>query len=318
MHGALEPDQHAAERRLPLGGGGCARRVLRVHLERRERRAQLVGCIGREPPLARERLLHPDEQAVQRVEDRRDLGRRARERERGDRPRLPRLDLLREGRQRRKPVPDQQAEEHEQQRDADHERRDRCERELLRQLAPRIVAFGDLDPDLAGPQREHAPLVPAERLRAEPRRERRERRIRRRRGAHEQLAGAVPDLEGDLCLVVVAERIPLVVVRAFERGGERDHDRRGDGRALDLPRHQRLEHAPGGGEPGVEQLPGLFLARVESHPRRGAEHDEQCRDRAGKEHGTDRACSAELLAGREHPVAGLAQSAGAGGAGSAM
>ncbi len=55
MNGAFEPDEHATQRRIALGGRAGACRILRMDLERRERRAQLVGRVGRKAPLAGER-----------------------------------------------------------------------------------------------------------------------------------------------------------------------------------------------------------------------------------------------------------------------
>ncbi len=111
-----------------------------------ERRAQLVRGIGGEAALALERAGQAAEQAVQRVEHRRDLGRHARQRHRRQRVGLSRLDLLRELAERREAVADQQAEQQQQHRDADHERLGRGVGELPGQFGADVAALGDLDP----------------------------------------------------------------------------------------------------------------------------------------------------------------------------
>ncbi len=232
--------------------------------------------VGGEAPLARE-------QAVERLHHGGDFARGAAQLDGRQRARLAPRDAPGQLGERPQPVAHEQHQQEQEQRNARDQRRHRGQRDLERHLAAHVVALGGLDPAAAGLQGEHAPLA----ARAKAGHEGRERLLRRRGRAHQQAPLAVQHLEGDLGLVVVAERRGHVVLEAAERRRQLDHDRRGDGGGLELARHHRFQHARRGGEAGVEELLGLVLARLVGDIRRRTEHQELHGDAAGEEDRAD-------------------------------
>jgi len=89
----------------------------------------------------------------------------------------------------------------------------------------------------------------------------------------------------------------------LERARQRDHDRRRDGRPLELPCGERLEHPCRGRQARVEQLLGLLLAAVEAQPCGGAEHRQQRGAGAGEQQCANRHGRAWLRAHRARPLA---------------
>ena len=304
VHGAFESLQHVLEGSVAFRARVCARGVLRMHLQRRERCPQLVRRVGSEAPLAGERIAHAREQSVQSLDQRCDLGRDAREHERCDRVGLAARDLPRERRQRGEAGAEEETRQQEQQRDAGEERGCGGEGELLREFVAHVVPLRDLDPHVAGAEREHAPVLPREGTRGEAGGQGREGCLWRRRRAHEQAPGGVAHLEGDLGLVVVAERARPIVGLVLERPWQRDDDGRGYRCLVYLPRDQRLEHARGSGESRIEEFLSLFLAAGEAQPCGGAEHQDQSGAGTGEQQRKYRARPAVVLHGDGADAAG--------------
>ena len=148
-----------------------------------------------------------------------------------------------------------------------------------------VVALGGLDPDIARAQREHAPVL----VRAEPGGKRRVRGVGGRGRAHEEAAARVEHLEGDLGLVVVAQRAGFVVRGRLERPWEGHHDGCVRGRGWRLRRVERREHPRGGREPRVEELVRLVLAACEADPGGDAEHGDEHGDAAAEQYRAHRA-----------------------------
>ena len=150
VRGALRAARDLLEGAAQLGRVAFAQRELALGAEARQRRLHLVGCIGDEALLHADGRVQPVEQVVERIDERRDLLRRA---ARVDRrqvvggavadPPLQRLERCQ---------PARQAEPDEQYRDRqDHElREDHALDDLVGEPGPLVQGLGDLHQHLLG------------------------------------------------------------------------------------------------------------------------------------------------------------------------